>query len=115
MPQQTTTPARASAPPSAPPPQPVTDAYRRQATEVACLLDVDPAAGLTSAAVALYDNIVTSVRFQLSTNTGAILTLLATVPAGLPSPCQRSSFSGSTSSWPDHQPWPWASTRYEAT
>ncbi|MCT7356579.1 cation-translocating P-type ATPase [Streptomyces sp. 15-116A] len=34
----------------------------------------------------IYDNIVTFVRFQLSTNIGAILTLLATVLAGLPSP-----------------------------
>ncbi|MEU0337477.1 cation-transporting P-type ATPase [Streptomyces bobili] len=32
----------------------------------------------------IYDNIVTFVRFQLSTNIGAILTLLATVLAGLP-------------------------------
>lgn len=35
---------------------------------------------------AIYDNIVTFVRFQLSTNIGAILTLLATVLAGLPAP-----------------------------
>ncbi|WNZ07118.1 cation-translocating P-type ATPase [Streptomyces sp. 11x1] len=34
----------------------------------------------------IYDNIVTFVRFQLSTNIGAILTLLATVLAGLPAP-----------------------------
>ncbi|MFE7804512.1 cation-translocating P-type ATPase [Streptomyces sp. NPDC057430] len=34
----------------------------------------------------IYDNIVTFVRFQLSTNIGAILTLLATVVAGLPAP-----------------------------
>ncbi|MGW7355173.1 cation-translocating P-type ATPase [Streptomyces sp. NPDC054802] len=34
----------------------------------------------------IYDNIVTFVRFQLSTNIGAILTLLASVPAGLPAP-----------------------------
>ncbi|MFP8903192.1 cation-translocating P-type ATPase [Streptomyces atacamensis] len=35
---------------------------------------------------AIYDNITTFVRFQLSTNVGAILTLLATVLAGLPAP-----------------------------
>ncbi|MGW3139267.1 cation-translocating P-type ATPase [Streptomyces sp. NPDC001139] len=34
----------------------------------------------------LYDNIVTFVRFQLSTNIGAIMTLLVTVLAGLPAP-----------------------------
>ncbi|UQS29631.1 cation-translocating P-type ATPase [Streptomyces fradiae] len=34
----------------------------------------------------LYDNIVTFVRFQLSTNIGAILTLLAAVLTGLPTP-----------------------------
>ncbi|MFH0240891.1 cation-translocating P-type ATPase [Streptomyces sp. HK10] len=34
----------------------------------------------------IYDNITTFVRFQLSTNVGAILTLLATVLAGLPAP-----------------------------
>jgi Ca2+-transporting ATPase len=34
----------------------------------------------------IYDNIVTFVRFQLSTNIGAILTLLVTVLAGLPAP-----------------------------
>ncbi|MBT3150512.1 cation-transporting P-type ATPase [Streptomyces sp. CHD11] len=34
----------------------------------------------------IYDNIVTFVRFQLSTNIGAILTLLATVLAGMPAP-----------------------------
>ncbi|ROV69625.1 MULTISPECIES: cation-translocating P-type ATPase [Streptomyces] len=34
----------------------------------------------------IYDNIVTFVRFQLSTNMGAIFTLLATVLAGLPAP-----------------------------
>ncbi|MGW0499553.1 cation-translocating P-type ATPase [Streptomyces sp. NPDC003007] len=34
----------------------------------------------------IYDNIVTFVRFQLSTNVGAILTLLATVLAGMPAP-----------------------------
>ncbi|MEU3086199.1 cation-translocating P-type ATPase [Streptomyces massasporeus] len=34
----------------------------------------------------IYDNIVTFVRFQLSTNIGAILTLLAAVLAGLPAP-----------------------------
>ncbi|SFD64571.1 cation-translocating P-type ATPase [Streptomyces aidingensis] len=34
----------------------------------------------------IYDNITTFVRFQLSTNVGAILTLLATVVAGLPAP-----------------------------
>ncbi|CAL9649143.1 cation-translocating P-type ATPase [Streptomyces sp. enrichment culture] len=34
----------------------------------------------------IYDNIVTFVRFQLSTNIGAVLTLLATVLAGLPAP-----------------------------
>lgn len=34
----------------------------------------------------IYDNIVTFVRFQLSTNIGAILTLLAAVVAGLPAP-----------------------------
>ncbi|WP_367325727.1 cation-translocating P-type ATPase [Streptomyces sp. HUAS ZL42] len=34
----------------------------------------------------IYDNIVNFVRFQLSTNIGAILTLLATVLAGLPAP-----------------------------
>jgi Ca2+-transporting ATPase len=34
----------------------------------------------------IYDNIVTFVRFQLSTNIGAILTLLATVLVGLPAP-----------------------------
>jgi Ca2+-transporting ATPase len=34
----------------------------------------------------IYDNIVTFVRFQLSTNIGAILTLLASVLAGLPAP-----------------------------
>jgi P-type Ca2+ transporter type 2C len=34
----------------------------------------------------IYDNIVTFVRFQLSTNIGAILTLLGTVLAGLPAP-----------------------------
>ncbi|MFE0456751.1 hypothetical protein ACFW2D_36800 [Streptomyces sp. NPDC058914] len=36
--------------------------------------------------VSLVDNIVTFVRFQLSTNIGAILTLLAAVLAGLPAP-----------------------------
>ncbi|MGW2524628.1 hypothetical protein ACWC09_48290 [Streptomyces sp. NPDC001617] len=40
------------------------------------------------------DTIVTFVRFQLSTDIGAILTLLATVLAGLPAPCPRSSCSG---------------------
>ncbi|MER5505288.1 cation-translocating P-type ATPase [Streptomyces sp. NPDC002766] len=34
----------------------------------------------------IYDNIVTFVRFQLSTNIGAIMTLLVTVLAGLPAP-----------------------------
>jgi len=34
----------------------------------------------------IYDNIVTFVRFQLSTNIGAVFTLLATVLAGLPAP-----------------------------
>lgn len=34
----------------------------------------------------IYDNIVTFVRFQLSTNIGAVLTLLATVLAGMPAP-----------------------------
>ncbi|MFE9649845.1 cation-translocating P-type ATPase [Streptomyces sp. NPDC006365] len=34
----------------------------------------------------IYDNIITFVRFQLSTNIGAILTLIATVLAGLPAP-----------------------------
>ncbi|MEU4887325.1 MULTISPECIES: cation-translocating P-type ATPase [Streptomyces] len=34
----------------------------------------------------IYDNIITFVRFQLSTNIGAILTLLVTVVAGLPAP-----------------------------
>ncbi|OYP13167.1 metal-transporting ATPase [Streptomyces sp. FBKL.4005] len=34
----------------------------------------------------IYDNIVAFVRFQLSTNIGAVLTLLATVLAGLPAP-----------------------------
>ncbi|MBN3932091.1 cation-translocating P-type ATPase [Streptomyces verrucosisporus] len=34
----------------------------------------------------IYDNITTFVRFQLSTNVGAILTLLTTVLAGLPAP-----------------------------
>ncbi|MFP8942201.1 cation-translocating P-type ATPase [Streptomyces fenghuangensis] len=34
----------------------------------------------------IYDNITTFVRFQLSTNVGAILTLLAAVLAGLPAP-----------------------------
>ncbi|WP_165986706.1 HAD-IC family P-type ATPase [Streptomyces sp. YIM 98790] len=35
---------------------------------------------------AIYDNITTFVRFQLSTNVGAILTLLTTVVAGMPAP-----------------------------
>jgi P-type Ca2+ transporter type 2C len=34
----------------------------------------------------IYDNIVTFIRFQLSTNIGAILALLVTVLAGLPAP-----------------------------
>jgi len=53
-------------------------------------------AGFTSvmAAILTMRSLPTTVRFQLSTDIGAILTLLATVPAGLPAPCPRSSCCG---------------------
>ena len=43
---------------------------------------------------AIYDNIVKFVRFQLSTNIGAILTLLARRSSGCPPPSPRSRSSG---------------------
>ena len=49
MPQQAHTTAAPDAPPSRKPPEPMVHAYRRDAAEVADLLGVDPAAGLSTA------------------------------------------------------------------
>jgi Ca2+-transporting ATPase len=52
----------------------------------------------------IYDNIIKFVRFQLSTNIGAILTVLARPSWVSPRPSRRSRSCGSTSSWTARRP-----------
>jgi Ca2+-transporting ATPase len=52
----------------------------------------------------IYDNIVKFVRFQLSTNIGAILTVLARPSWASRRPSRRSRSCGSTSSWTARRP-----------